>query len=271
MKSFPHGRTAAALAAALLMATASALAQESQQDLAKKLSNPIASLISVPIQGNLDFHIGPENDGLRHTLNVQPVAPFTLSENWNVISRTIMPVIYQEDIFPGAGNQFGLGDIVQSLFFSPSRINKHGIIWGAGPVILLETGTDDLLTADQYGLGPTGVFLKQSGPWTVGALGNHIWSVTDSSDRPNINSTFLQPFLAYTTKDAWTFTANSESTLDWEADDWSIPINGIVSKLVTFGKQPLSLGMGLRWWATTPDSGPEGLGFRYVVTFLFPK
>lgn len=264
-------RAASTLTAVLLLAVGSVPAADVHEDLAKQLSNPISSLISVPLQGNFDFHIGPEDDGLRHTLNIQPVAPFSMNKNWNIISRTILPVIYQEDIFPGAGDQFGIGDTVQSLFFSPARPTRRGVIWGAGPVFLLSTGSDDLLTADQYGLGPTGVILTQHGPWTCGALANHIWSITDSNDHPDINSTFIQPFLAYNTKDGWTFTIQSETTIDWEADDLTVPVNGIVSKLVTFGKQPISLGMGLRWWVTTPDSGPEGLGFRYLVTFLFPK
>lgn len=106
---------------------------------------------------------------------------------------------------------------------------------------------------------------------TYGALANHLWSVAGDDDRSDVSSTFLQPFVAHTTADAWTFTLNSESTYDWKEDEWSIPLNGIVSKLTRFGKLPVSLGAGARYWAEPSEGGPEGWGFRFVVTFLFPK
>ncbi|WP_260691828.1 transporter [Rhizobium leguminosarum] len=246
------------------------VAQEADSDLAKKLSNPVASLISVPFQLNYDHGFGPEH-GDRETLNIQPVIPFSLNEDWNVISRTIIPVIWQHDVAGPSGNQFGFGDITQSFFFSPKEPTAGGIIWGAGPVFLLPTGTDDLIGSGKLGLGPTVVVLKQDGPWTVGALANHIWSVAGDGGRPDISSTFLQPFVSYTTSDAWTFTLNTESTYDWKADQWSVPINVQVSKVVKFGSQPVSLTAGARYWATAPENGPDGWGLRVAMTFLFPK
>lgn len=247
-----------------------AVAQDSSADLAKKLSNPVASMISVPFQFNYDRGYGPE-DGNRETLNIQPVVPISLNDDWNLISRTIMPVIWQDDIAGPSGHQFGLGDITQSLFLSPKHPGPGGLIWGLGPVFLIPTATDDLTGSGKWGAGPTGVALKQEGPWTYGLLANHIWSFAGQDDRADVNSTFLQPFLSYTTHDAWTFTLNTESTYDWEGDQWSVPVNVMVGKLVKFDQQPVSFTAGLRYWADAPDNGPEGLGFRFVVTFLFPQ
>lgn len=247
-----------------------AVAQDSSADLAKKLSNPVASMISVPFQFNYDRGYGPE-DGNRETLNIQPVVPISLNDDWNLISRTIMPVIWQDDIAGPSGQQFGLGDITQSLFLSPRHPGPGGLIWGLGPVFLIPTATDDLTGSGKWGAGPTGVALKQEGPWTYGLLANHIWSFAGQDDRADVNSTFLQPFLSYTTHDAWTFTLNTESTYDWEGDQWSVPVNVMVGKLVKFDQQPVSFTAGLRYWADAPENGPEGLGFRFVVTFLFPQ
>lgn len=247
-----------------------AQAQESASDLAKKLSNPIASLISVPFQGNYDGGYGPD-DGSKYTINVQPVIPFTLNEDWNVISRTIVPIVWQNDITGPSGDQFGLGDTTQSLFFSPKKPTSSGIIWGVGPVFLLPTATDDLLGGGKWGAGPTAVALKQSGPWTYGALANQIWSFAGEDDRQDVNSTFLQPFISYTTKNAWTFALNTESTYNWQAEQWSVPINFTVAKLVKVNKQPIQLTAGIRYWAESPDNGPDGFGARLAITFLFPK
>ncbi len=165
--------------------------QSGDAELAQELSNPLADLMTIPIQMNYDRGIGPLDDGRKLQTNFQPVIPFSLNEDWNLISRTIIPVIYQDDIFPGAGSQFGLGDINLSLFFSPKKPTSGGLIWGIGPVVLLPTATENLLGAKKWGAGPTGVALTMRGPWTLGVLANHIWSYAGDSDRQDISSTFL--------------------------------------------------------------------------------
>ena len=250
-------------------ASAQVAADQSASDLAKQLSNPIASLISVPFQFNYDQGYGPTGDGRRTTVNFQPVVPISIGENWNLISRTIIPFISQTDIVPGT-SQSGVGDIVQSFFFSPKEPTKGGLVWGAGPALLLPTASNNL-GADQFAAGITGVVLKQAGPWTIGGLANHLWSVGDTTGGTKINSTFLQPFLSYTTPNAWSFTVNTETTYNWENDTWTVPINLTVTKLVKIAGRPVSIGGGARYWAESPSGGPDGWGARVIMTFLFPK
>ena len=242
----------------------------SDEQLAKKLANPVAALISVPFQLNYDQDIGAARGGERLQMNIQPVLPFDLNPEWNLISRTILPVVWQDEIFAGAGSQSGIGDVLQSVFFSPKAPTAGGWIWGAGPVLLLPTGSDDLLSVKKWGAGPTGVALRQHGPWTYGLLANHIWSFAGSG-RQDVNATFLQPFVSYTTPTAWSFALNTESTYDWESKQWAVPINAIVSKVTRVGEQLVSFGGGVRYWADGPEAGPHGWGFRLSVTLLFPR
>jgi len=238
-------------------------------ELAKQLQNPLASLISVPLQNNFDWGAGPNDDGFQYRLNVQPVVPITLNEEWNIISRTILPFVHQEDVI-GTSTQSGLADTLQSLFVSPVKPTRGGLIWGVGPVFQIPTATDDQLGEEKWGAGPTAVALKQQGPWTVGLLFNHVWSFAGETDRSDVNRTYLQPFAAYTTKTFTSFTLNSESAYDWQGDQWTVPLNLMVQQLVKIGKQPVAFQLGGRYYAEGPSGGPEW-GLRFAITFLFPK
>lgn len=245
--------------------------QSGDAKLAQQLSNPIADLITVPIQMNYDQDIGPLNDGWKLLTNIQPVIPFTVNENWNLITRTIMPVISQKDILPGSGSDFGLGDINMSLFFSPKEPTSAGLIWGVGPVLLFPTATETLLGGEKWGAGPAVVALTMRGKWTLGLLANHLWSYAGDSDRQDISNTFLQPFVAYTWPNAWTFSVQTETTYNWETENWSVPFNIAIAKLVRWGRLPVSLQAGVGYWLDSPDIGPEGFRFRLQANFVLPK
>ena len=252
---------------ALGLGSGAANAQEgSAAAAAKALANPIPSMISVPFQYNYDSGFGP-SDGNASTLNIQPVIPISINNDWNLISRTILPVKKQTDVFGDSGTQSGLGDTVQSFWFSPKAPTAGGLIWGAGAAIYVPTSTDDLLGVGKWGGGPTVVGLKQNGPWTYGGLANHIWTFDDDS----INSTFVQPFVSYTTPEAWTYSLNAEATYNWNSNEWSAPVNANISKVVNFGDQLVSLSGGAGYYASSATGGPDGWRGRLVVTFLFPK
>ncbi len=237
------------------------------QSLADKLANPVSNLISVPLQSNYDCCYGPR-DGDRYTLNIQPVIPFGIGKDWNVITRTIVPFISQGETTAGEGGNTGFGDVTQSFFFSPKEA-KNGIVWGVGPAILWPTGANAFSTK-KFGAGPTAVLLKQKHGLTLGILANHIWSFAGRSSYPDISQTFLQPFISKTLPDSTSFTLNTETSYDWKAKEWTVPLNFAVSHIVKFGKQPVSLGVGARYYAQRPQYGPEW-GARFVMTFLFPE
>lgn len=241
--------------------------QTSGADLAQQLSNPVASLISVPFQNNIDCCFGP-NDAARYTLNIQPVVPISISNDWNMIVRTIVPIIYQEETVAGQGDSFGFGDTVQSFFFSPKAVH-NGLVWAVGPVFLYPTGESELGT-ERWGAGPTALVLKQSaGGITYGMLANHIWSFAGDDSRADVSQTLIQPFFAKSWPDSTTFNLNSETNYDWISDSWTIPVNVGISHIYRFGRQPVQIAGLARYYVASPDGGPEW-GVRIVFTLLFP-
>jgi hypothetical protein len=251
-----------------------AQAEVSDSDLAKAAQNPIAAMISVPFQNNTNFNVGPQ-DKTQNILNIQPVIPVDLNAEWNLVTRTIIPVISQPEFVPGQGRTNGIGDIQFSAFFSPKAPTESGWIWGAGLIAQLDTATDDALGADKWGLGPTAVALKMEGPWVYGGLINNVWSVAGDDDRPDINNMLIQPFVNYNFPDkpgryltfAPIITANWEANSD---DRWTVPVGLGIGQITKWGKQPVNLQASAYANVEKPRNGADWQ-LRLQAQFLFPK
>jgi len=253
-------------------------------DLAKKLNNPISDLISVPFQSNFDCCLGT-NDASAWLTNIQPVVPFSLTENWNFIVRTIIPVIKVQPVsveLPSSiplatpttvtapvKSNVELGDILQEDFFSPKSPTSNGIIWGIGPALQVPSGTGGF-SNNRYSAGPTAVALKQEGGWTYGVLTYQIWSYGKTGPGPAVSQFFVQPFLVFTTHSAFSVVLNTETTYDWKSKQWTVPINLNFSQVFKVAGQPISFEVGPRYFASVPSQGPRW-GARFSLTFLFPE
>lgn len=263
--------------------------QESEtEELAKKTQNPVADLISVPLQNNFNFGAGFNHNKMIYALNVQPVIPVNLNEEWNLITRIIMPIINQPSLFPTHGGALpsttgtGFGDFNPTFFLSPAKPGE--LIWGIGPTFTLPTATDRNLGAGQFSIGPAGVLLTMQGHWVFGALMNNQWSVVGWGDKP-VNAMLLQPFINYNLPDGWYLTSAPILTADWKADKagdvWTVPLGGGVGKLFRLGqilpleghplaKLPINTQLAAYGNVATPEFGPKWQ-LRLQIQFLFPK
>lgn len=242
--------------------------QQDAENVAKALSNPVASLYSVPFQNNFQFGIGSEK-GYKYQLNFQPVIPVSLSKSINLINRAIIPFISQNKV-TGIERQNGFGDILYSAFLSPS---KSKIIWGIGPALSFPTATDSMLGTKKVLLGPTIVVLGQPGSWTLGALANNLWSVAGADYRSEINSLYVQPFISYNTKGGMGIGASSENSYDWNR---KMLTSGLValnlSQVFKFdGKQIASLNLSPLYFYSNEEINKPEWGARVTVTLVFPK
>jgi hypothetical protein len=238
-------------------------------ELARKTQNPVSDLISLPFQYNLGFNYGPYNRA-QHVLNIQPVVPFKLTGDWNLITRTILPVLNQpkprED-----DSRFGIGDLNTTLFLSPGKPGK--VIWEVGPIFSFPTATDEILGTEKWSAGLSGVVLTMPGRWVIGALANNLWSYAGASDRGSVNQFLFQYFINYNFDEGWYFTSSPILTANWKADKddkWTIPVGGGFGKIFRIGKLPMNGSLAAFYNIVRPDSGPE-YSLRFQLQFLFPR
>jgi hypothetical protein len=259
------------MTAAALQATP-ARAAMSAEELAKLSQNPVGDLISVPFQNNTNFNVGPYN-GTQNILNIQPVIPIEVNKDWNIITRTIVPVISQPQLSPTTDRTNGIGDTVFSAFLSPAQ--PHGLIWGVGPVVQLPTNTSGELGNKNWGLGPTFVVLKLElgNPWVYGVLANNIWSLSSSKQGGAYNNGLIQPFVNYNFPGGLYLVSGPILTVDWKADSgqqWTVPLGGGIGKIFHFGKLPVNTSLQAYYNVVHPDNGANWQ-LRAQVQFMFPK
>jgi hypothetical protein len=247
-----------------------AAASSTTDALQKAVQNPVASLISVPIQNNSNFGVGPE-DRTQDVLNIQPVIPTRVSENWNLITRIIQPIVWQPYPTEPTGGEYGLGDMNPTFFLSPAKPSK--LIWGVGPALVIPTATNQILGQGKLSLGPSVVALAQPGRWTLGALVNNVWSVAGSGGRPVVNQMLLQYFINYNLKKGWYISISPILTANWRASSgnvWTVPVGGGVGRIMKLGFQPVNISAAFYGNAVHP-SGASTWGMRLQIAFLFPK
>ena len=248
-----------------------AMADTGEGDAAKLAQNPIASVISVPFQNNANLNYGPQRDTL-NDLNVQPVVPFSLNQNWNLITRTILPVISSPTPVPGESRINGIGDVLFSAFLSPAH--SSGWIWGVGPAIQAPTHSNEALGNNNWGLGPTFVVLhlEKGSPWVYGVLANNVWSISHSGSH-DYNKGLVQPFVNYNLPKGWYLVSSPIVTVDWKArgsQQWTVPVGGGIGKIVHLDKLPVNLQLQGFYNVATPTYGPNWQ-VRAQVQLLFPK
>ena len=257
---------------AAVLANASVRAALSEEDLAKLAQNPVGNLISVPFQNNTNLNYGPEKE-TQNILNIQPVIPVSINDDWNVITRTILPVISQPRLSPFVGSQSGIGDTTFTAFVSPAQ--PKGLIWGIGPVFQLPTHNSEELGNDNWGAGGSFVVLRleKGSPWVYGVLVNNVWSLTDDEQGGSYNLGLIQPFLNYNFKGGMYLTSSPVITVDWKAsseDEWTVPVGGGIGKIFHFGKLPVNTQIGAYYNVEKPEFGADWQ-IRAQVQLMFPK
>jgi hypothetical protein len=263
---------AAALALAAMLIAIPSRAELSAEELAKLAQNPVGNLISVPFQNNTNLNYGPQK-GTQNILNIQPVIPIDVNKDWNIITRTIVPVVWQPALTPDESSTTGIGPAQFSAFLSPAD-PKGGVIWGAGAIAQIPTTSASALGSYRWGLGPTFVILHldKGDPWVYGVLLNNVWSVGNGAGG-SYNNFLMQPFLNYNFEGGTYLTSSPILTANWKADggnQWTVPLGGGIGHIFHFGKLPVNTQISGYYNIVKPDFGPNWQ-IRAQVQFMFPK
>ena len=268
--SYTKEKTWALFLVVVLFALGSRYSQgQSDEELAKATQNPVGDLISVPLQNNTNFYAGPEK-GTQNVLNIQPVWPISISDNWNLITRTIFPMVSLPEFTAGGDRTNGMADVVFTAFISPKKASK--LIWGVGPALLFPTATDDILATDKWGAGPSVVVLTMQGPWVAGSLFNNVWSFAGSGAN-DINLFTWQYFINYNFPGGSYFISAPIITSNWEADSgdkWTIPFGGGIGQIFRIGQLPINLNVQAYYNVKKPEFAGSWQ-VRIQWAFLFPK
>jgi hypothetical protein len=244
---------------------------DENQDLAQLVQNPIAKVISVPFQNNLTFGVGPDHDP-QNVLNIQPVLPFQINSDWNVITRTIIPVDYQPPLSPEGSGLGGVGDISLALYFSPARTSS-ALIWGVGPAFVLPSANHEELGQGKFSTGLSAVALSIQGPWLVGALVTEVASVSGVSYRGNVSQMLVQPFINYNFPRGWYLTSSPIITANWKApgsQHWTVPVGAGGGRAFRIGKQAMNTQVQAFDNIEHPHNGGNWT-LRVQFQLLFPK
>jgi hypothetical protein len=244
---------------------------EDSPEIAKQAQNPIASMISVPFQNNATFGVGEKSD-VQDSLLIEPVIPFRLTSDWNLITRTIVPVIEQPTLAPGLGNVSGLGDVQLSLYMSP--VKPFGeMIWGLGPSFSFATASDRSLGTGKDSAGLSTALLTIQGPWLVGVLITDVASIGGQDDRQNVHQFLMQPFVDYNFSHGWYLASSPIVTANWRAtsgNKWTVPVGGGGGKILHIGRQAVNAYIQAFDDVVRPHEGGTWT-LRLQVQLLFPK
>lgn len=255
----------------LILVALGGRAAMADDELQKKLANPVADIVTLPLQYTGTFNTGPL-EGLQHMLNIQPVYPMPLGSDVSMINRLIVPIVSQPAFASDQDRITGLGDISYEIFFSPARPGK--IIWGAGPTVSMNTATDGVLGSGKWSAGPAVVMMVQPGRWSVGALVTQVWSFAGGDERPDVSQAQFQPILSYRLSPIHSIGYAGIIVANWKqhgGERWTVPLGLTWSWLIKpKGFVPVNFIVGGGYNVVRPDDAGDWF-MRFQVNFILPK